>query len=252
MACTLGRHWSEQSDAQRQRADLRRDRVEHGFVPILIRCGIGAKVKIPVGDPKTPSSITDPTGPSSVLGQRTDLGQPDQPAQPDVRPQGTGLVHGTHPPTADAGVLPGGLRSSVREGVCGRAVRPPARDVRSEDAEVHAGRHLRANPPSQLRRGRQSHALSERRHHRQRSLRLGQYEDARRDRRRAEVAGLDAVRARHQRQRQARRHPGPQATGRPDQGQAGVDGHLRTLSEPADGTIWDRCWASGHRAHQPG
>ena len=59
-----------------------------------------------------------------------------------------------------------------------------------------------SHAPSAVRLRRQRHAVDERRRP---GRRLAEHEDVRRDRRRREVAGLDGARARHQRQRQARR-----------------------------------------------
>ena len=83
--------------------------------------------------------------------------------------------------------------------------------------EVHVRRHLlrHASPAVRLRRER--HAVDERRRP---GGRLAQHEDVRRDRRRGEVAGLDGARARHQRQRQARRLRRAEPAGRSDEGQA--------------------------------
>ncbi len=58
------------------------------------------------------------------------------------------------------------------------------------------------------------------------------------DRRRAEIAGLDAVHPRHQRQRQARRLCGARSTGRSGQRQADRGGLLRHRRESSDGSIW--------------
>ena len=72
--------------------------------------------------------------------------------------------------------------------------------------------------------------------------RLGQHQDVRRDRRRREVAGLDAVRARHQRQRQARRIHRAQPAGRSakDMRITGGSGTYAVMPNPADGSIWVR------------
>src|SRR6516162_8005197 len=56
--------------------------------------------------------------------------------------------------------------------------------------------------------------------------------NVRRDRRRAEIAGLDAVHSRHQRQQKARRLCRTQPAGRPDQGQARRRRSLLGIGEP--------------------
>ena len=80
---------------------------------------------------------------------------------------------------------------------------PAPRRARSEDDEVHVRRHLLRHPPPAVRVRRQRHAVDERR--RARWSGWVEHQDVRRDRRRSEGAGLDGVRARHQRQRPARR-----------------------------------------------
>ena len=71
-------------------------------------------------------------------------------------------------------------------------LRPPARDVRSEDQEAHAtSTPASARTTCMFARGRQQHAVDQRGGRRRRG-RLAQHEDVRRDRRRGEVAGLDA------------------------------------------------------------
>ena len=68
--------------------------------------------------------------------------------------------------------------------------------------------------------------------------RLGQHEDAGRDRRRAEVAGLDAVHSRHQRQRQARRIHRAEPAGRSQQGRRANVGVLRRRRRAATASMW--------------
>ena len=85
----------------------------------------------------------------------------------------------------------------------------------------HASRAVR------LRRGR--HAVVERRRP---GARLGEHEAVPEDRRRGGVAGLDRVRARHQRQRQARRVRRAERSGRSDEGQAHRHAVLRDHAEP--------------------
>ena len=78
-------------------------------------------------------------------------------------------------------------------------------DVRSGDRQVHADRHLLPDPSPDLRRGRRQHAVAVERRRRSERGRLDQPPGAGGDRRPSASAGLVAVRARHQRQRQARR-----------------------------------------------
>ena len=112
-------------------------------------------------------------------------------------------------------------------------------DVRSEEQKVHADQHLLLDAPSGLRRGRQSYAVDQRR--RPGSGVVGwmnrkMFEETGDE---AEVARLDADRARHQRQRQARRmgrtqssrsiRPRTSAWRRPS---------TASPSVPVDGSIW--------------
>ena len=186
---------------------------------------------MPVRDPKTPSSKQQPDGAVAVLGRRADLGQPDQHAQPDVRREGPRLVHLARAPAGESGLLQEGLGPSVGEAVPDRTVQPPSVDVRSEDRQVHADQHVLPDASPGLRRGRQPHAVDERRRPAERRRRLAEPQDVRGDRRRGEVAGLDAARPRHQRQRQARRLRRAQPAGRSDQGQAHRGGLLRRRRE---------------------
>jgi hypothetical protein len=58
-----------------------------------------------------------PAAAVAVLGQRAHLEQPDVGAQPDVRSGRQGVADRAHPSAADAGLLPQGLRSSLRQAV---------------------------------------------------------------------------------------------------------------------------------------
>ena len=165
----------------------------------------------------------------AVLGQRAHLGNARQQPQLDVRPRRAALAGGVGPRRRESGVLQGGLGSSVGQGVPDGARRPPPRGARSEDEEVHVRRHLLLDAPSAVRLRRQRHALDERRRS---GRRLAQHEDVRPDRRRREVAGMDGARARHQRQRQARRLHRARSAARPDEGHAHQLAVLRRDAEP--------------------
>ena len=130
--------------------------------------------------------------PSPYWGERGDLDEQEQRAQPDVRRAGPRLDHVGGAAARQSGVLQGGLESSVGEAVPGRARRPSPRRLRSEDEEAHAHQHVLRHAPSDVRRGREQHAVDERRRP---GRRLAQHEDVRRDRRRGEVAGLDGARS---------------------------------------------------------
>ena len=87
-----------------------------------------------------------------LLGRRADLGQPDQPAQSDVRRQGPGVVHRAHPRAEHA--RPSARRDpTIPRQSSIRSSGPDAQlvDVRPEDQEVHAGRHLLQHAPPAIR-----------------------------------------------------------------------------------------------------
>ena len=76
---------------------------------------------------------------------------------------------------------------------------PPAVVLRPRDRQLRADRHLLRHAPSAVCRRRERHALVERRYQRRR---VAEYEDVRRDRGRAGVAGVVPDGAGHQRRRQ--------------------------------------------------
>ena len=110
-----------------------------------------------------------------------------------------------------------------------------ARDVRPEDEEAHAHQHLLQHAPSDVRRGRESNVVDERR---RTGGRLARHEEVRRDGRRGGVAGMDGDRPRLQRQRQARRvHRAEPA--RRSRRRTGASRHgLYAVAPAPDGSIW--------------
>ena len=98
-----------------------------------------------------------------------------------------------------------GSEPSVGEGVPARARDAASLDVRPGVGQVDADLHLLPDAPPDLRRGRQQHPVDLERSRRPGRRRLAQPQAVRGNRRRGARAGLDAVRPRHQRQRQARR-----------------------------------------------
>ena len=102
-------------------------------------------------------------GAVALLGRGADLGQPDHDPQSDDGREGPRLVHLARPAAREPGVLPQGLGPSVGEGVPARAREPPPFDVRPGDRQVHVDQHLLPDPPSRLRRGREQHAVDQRR-----------------------------------------------------------------------------------------
>ncbi len=125
-------------------------------------------------------------------------------------------------------VLPRRRRPSVGEAVPAAALGPSALRLRSEDREVHVHRHVLLDASPAVRRGRERHAVDERRRSRRR---LAELEDVPRDRRRRNVARLDGARARHERQRQARRVRRARSARRSGEGHARQQRLLRRDAE---------------------
>ena len=98
-------------------------------------------------------------------------------------------------------------------------------DPADEAAQAH--QHVLRHAPSHVRGRREQHAVDERR---RAGGRLAEHQDVRRDRRRGEVAGLDAAHHGHERQRQARRVRRAGPAGRSDEGQAAQRRVLRRLA----------------------
>ena len=163
-----------------------------------------SRVPLTVRDPNTPR-VAAPTmpQPSPYWGDEVDLDQQEQRAQPDVRRARPRVDHLGGAPARQPRRSARKARL-IRRRSCSRfngAGRHLA-DVRPEDAEAHAHQHVLRHASPDVRRGRQQHAVDERR---RAGRRLAEHEDVRRDRRRGEVAGLDRAHHRHERQRQARR-----------------------------------------------
>ena len=142
-------------------------------------------------------------------------------------------------PPDEPGLLQEGLGPSVGEAVPART--RPNRHLSMYDPktqQVHADQHLLPDAPSVLRRGREPHAVDQRRRAGERRGRLAQPQDVRGDRRRAEVARLDAAHPRHQRQRQARRVCRAEPAGRSDKDKR-IDAALYGVAvSPVDGSVW--------------
>ena len=129
----------------------------------------------------------------AVLGQRSDLDQQEQRAQPDARRKGTRVAHLRR---AAARRTPTSARKdrAIRRRSCFRSPRAGRHlavyDPKTQEADAH--QHLLRHAPPDVRRGREQHAVDERRRP---GGRLAEHEDVRRDRRRGEVAGLDGARS---------------------------------------------------------
>ena len=224
-----------QSDAQRQRPDLRLARGEH-------RRGSGARSgqehrrpssSIPISIRSSPRPRPTSMGPSVYWGEEPIWDGHTSIHNPMMDEQGrlwfTAKLRGPR----QSGLLQEGLGSSrPRRWRRMNDVGAPALDVRPEDRQVVAHQHLLLDPPPLFRPRRQQHAVDQRGRPAERRRRLAQHQDVSGDRRRAEIAGLDADHRRHQRQRQARRLCRGQPADRSRQGQAHHGGLLRRAAEP--------------------
>ena len=92
-----------------------------------------SQLRMPVRDPKTPSSKELSDGAVALLGRGADLGQPDQHPQSDDGREGPRLVHLARPAARESGVLPQGLGPPVGEALPARAREPASVDVRPGD-----------------------------------------------------------------------------------------------------------------------
>ena len=213
-------------DGQRLRPALRLARVQHrrDADPRSRRRTRSRPSRLPVRDADTPEAI----GPGHAASDRAMAPSPywgDEKLWDSKANNHNGMFDRTGPRVVrgggararQPGVLQEGLRPSLGQGLPARADEPPPHGARSEDHEVHVRRHVLRDASPAVRLRRQRHAVDQRR---RAGRRLGQHEDVRRDRRRGEVAGLDGVRPRHQRQRPARRVRRAGPAGRSGEGQA--------------------------------
>ena len=151
------RHRPAQAHDQRQRQVLRLGREQH-------RLRADPRPGAPCGErgaasgarPEDAVASHRHDGAVSLLGRRADLGRADQQPQPDDGRAGPALVHGAHPSRREPGFLQEGLEPSVGEGVSARARHAAPLDVRSEERQVHADRHLLPDAPPDLRGGRRA------------------------------------------------------------------------------------------------
>ena len=232
------------SDRQRLRQALRLAGIRTDELPILDPVtNTVTSFHAPVRDPDMPLSLGhrarrdreagDAVG---LLGRRGDLGHAGQQPQHDDRQEGPGVAHRRGARPRQSGLLQGGLGPSVGQAVPAEAEPPPARGARSEDEEVHLRRHLLRDAPPAVRLRRRRHAVDQRRRP---GGRLAQHEGVRRDRRRRQGAGLDGARARHQRQRQARRRTSSR-TSRSIRRRTSASpaGFYAVMPSPVDGSVW--------------
>ena len=207
-----------QSDAQCQRSHLRIAGAER-------RLSAGARSGAPHDQPgeahrarsEHAAHAGDDAAAVAVLGRGSDLDEPEQRPQSDVRRKRTRVDHVRRAAGAESGFLQGGIEPSVGEALSDCERRTPPRRVRSEDEADHAHQHLLRHAPPDVRGGREPDAVDERR---RTGRRLAEHEDVRRDARRGEVAGLDRARHGHQRQRQTRRVRRAEPAARSHEGQA--------------------------------
>ena len=162
--------------------------------------------------------------------------------------EGPRLDHVHRPPVApNPDFCKAGLGSSVGEALSGQQRGRHLAVYDPKTRAAHAHQHLLQHAPPDVRRGREQHAVDERRRS---GRRLAEHEDVRRDARRGEVAGLDGARHGHERQRQARRVRRAEPAGRSREGQA----VRRRRSMPSRPRPTDRCGdrCSGCRARSCG
>ena len=138
-----------------------------------------SQVPLTVRDPNTPPTPPADAAAVAVLGRRGDLDEQEQRPQPDARRAraASGSRRRSGRRTIPTFCKAGSSHPSAKLFPMQR-VRPPARDVRPEDEEAHAHQHLLRHAPPDVRRGREQHAVDERR---RAGGRLAQHEDVRRD-----------------------------------------------------------------------
>ncbi len=153
-------------------------------------------------DRATPAR-SKPAAPSAYWGERGAWDTASEQPQLDVRREGPAVAL---QPACAAWTIPISARRVriIPRPRCSRSIqsRAPGGDARSEDDEVLLHRYLLRHAPSAIRLRRRQYAVAVRLGP---GGGLGEHQGLRRDRRRAEGARLVPVRARHQRQRQARR-----------------------------------------------
>ena len=142
------------------------------------------------------------------------------------------MVHRARARAGQPGVLQEGIRPPVGQGDAARALGPAACPCRTRRRRSSHCRYLLPHASPVLRKDADKTLWSSARRAEQRRGGLDQDEDLRRDRRRGQVARLDADRGRHQRQRQARRVRRAERAGRSREGQARHGGLLRDHAEP--------------------
>ena len=202
------------------------------MVPVLDPVkNIAYEVKLPVRDPKTPSDGPVPA-PSAYFGDEAIWNAQTSPHSLYYDEKGRVWFAARNRPPANPDFCKKGSDHPSCEGVSDRSGEPSGHDVRPEVAEVPDGQHLLPDPPCAVRLRRQQYPMGERGRPAERRGRLDQREDARGDRRRGEVAGLDAVHSRHQRQRHARRVHRAEPAARSRQRPSHQRGVLRRVAEP--------------------
>ena len=162
----------------------------------------------------------------AVLGRRGDLEQPDDGSQLRHGQAGSRVGRGARPQASNAGMVSGGIGSSVGEVVPDHSGPAGAGALRSENQRDDHHRHLLHLGPREFRR--QRCAVVVVRACRRRGM--VRHQDLGQDARREEGAGLERVRPRLQRKREARRLHRTESAGRSHQGQADQRVVLRRLA----------------------
>jgi hypothetical protein len=172
------------------------------YVPVLDPVGHEAgRIPLTVRDPATPPPSPKMPAPSPYWGDEAIWTSRANVHNPMLDERGR-LWLTRRAAARQPRLLQGRLDTPLGQAVSAPAVEPPPRDVRPGHRAVEPHQHLLRHAPPHVRRGRESHAVDERR---RTGRGLAEPQDVGRDRRRGEVAGLDGRHPGHQRQREARR-----------------------------------------------
>ncbi len=186
------------------------------------------QIKLKVRDPKTPSEADVPPAAASPYWADERIWTSQTSAHSfAMDKQSRVWVAARVRPNETQPFCRAGFGSSFSPGVSTQSERTPDAAVRPEDERGHDDRYLLRHASPELRL--QRRALVYRWRCRRRMVR---YEDLRPDERRAEGTGLDGLRRRHQRQRQARRVCRARPGTRSGQGQASQRAVLRSGTQP--------------------
>ena len=192
------------------------------FFPVLDpKAHAATAVKMPVRDPKTPTSKNNGMAPSPYWGEEVIWDSQASMHNPMMDEKGqvwftSRVGQFANPDFCRKGSdHPSAKLTPIEQSTRHLSMYDP------KTGKHHADPHLLPHAPSRVRGGCQQHAVDQRRRSAERRHRVAQPQNVRGDRRRSQVAGLVGHRSRHQRQRQARRGLcRAEPAGRSGQGQA--------------------------------